>query len=107
MKRAVLSKAAVVAGAVVAFLVLLPVLERIVLLGVVVLAAGVVVTILAVATLGNLARRHPIVDLAIGAWLVHRHERRMRRAIGARNSSARSRYASPWAPPDPRTRARW
>ncbi len=107
MKRDVLTKVVIIAGAVVAGLLLLPVLEEIAVLGVVVLAVGVLVTILAVSTLGHLARRHPLADLLIGAWLLRRHERRVRRAIDARSWLTRSTYPSQWAPPDPRSRSPW
>jgi hypothetical protein len=96
----------VIVGAVVAGLLLLPVIEEIALLGVVALAAGIVMALLAASTLGRLARRYPLLGVLIGAWLLHRHERR-RRAIDARSWTARSPYPSPRAPPDPRTRSPW
>ena len=30
-------------------------------------------------------RRHPIGDLILGAWLLHRHERRLQQIVDARN----------------------
>ncbi len=107
MRRDVLTKAAIVIGAVVAGLVLLPIVEAVAVAGVLVLVLGACLALFALAVLWHVVRRHPIVDVLIGAWLIHRHDRKVRRAIDARSWPTRRAYPSPWAPPDPRTRSPW
>ena len=97
------TKVAIVAGTIVAGLVFLPVLEEIAVIGVLFLLAVVCLVIFLVAALWHVARRHPTVGVLVGAWLVHRHDRRVRRAIDARSWL----YPSSWAPPDPRSRSPW
>ncbi len=102
-RKEALTKAAIVAGVVVAGLVLLPVIEEIAVAGVLLLVVGACVTVFVLAVLWHAARRHPLVDVLIGVWLLRRHDRRARRAVDARSWP----YRSPWAPPDPRTRSPW
>ena len=97
------TKVAIVAGTIVAGLVLLPVLEEIAVVGVLFLVAVVSFALFVLAVLWHVVRRHPTVGVLVGAWLVHRHDRRVRRTIDARNSP----WSSSWAPPDPRTRSPW
>lgn len=107
MRRDTLTKAAIVVGAVVATLVLLPLLEEIVVAGALFLTAGAFLVFFALAVLWHVARRHPLADVLIAAWLLHRHERRVRRVIDAQSWSARGTHPSSWPPPDPRTRSPW
>ena len=102
-RKEALTKAAIVAGAVLAGLVLLPVVEEIAVAGVLLLVVGACVTVFVLAVLWHAARRHPLVDVLIGVWLLHRHDRRARRAVDARSWP----HPNPWAPPDPRTRSPW
>ena len=102
-RKEALTKAVILAGAVVAGLVLLPVVEEIAVAGVLLLAVGACVTVFVLAVLWHAARRHPLVDVLIGAWLLRRHDRSARRAVDARSWP----HPNPWAPPDPRTRSPW
>ena len=96
-------KVAIVAGTIVAGLVFLPVLEEIAVVGVLFLVAVASFALFVLAVLWHAARRHPTAGVLVGAWLVHRHDRRVRRAIDARSWP----FPSSWAPPDPRTRSHW
>ena len=97
------TKVGIVARAIIAGLVLLPVLEEIAVMGVFFLVAVVSFALFVLAVLWHAARRHPMVGLLVGAWLVRRHDRRVRRATDARSWP----YPSSWAPPDPRSRSPW
>ena len=97
------TKVAIVAGTIVAGLVLLPVLEEIAVIGVLFLLAVASLIVFVLAVLWHAARRHPTVGVLVGAWLVHRHDRRVRRTIDARSWP----FPSSWAPPDPRSRSPW
>ncbi len=103
MTRDLLTKAAVALGAVVVGLVVLPVVEEIAVAAVLLLVVGACLALVTFAALWHVARRHPLADLLLGAWLVHRLERRMRRAVDAR--SWPTQRSLPWPPPDPRTRS--
>ncbi len=103
MSRDVFTKAAIVVGAVLVGLVLLPVVEEIAVLGILLLVVGTVVALLAGGVLWQVARRHPLLDVLLGAWLLYRHERRVRRAIDARSRSVPSSRPTSWTPPDART----
>lgn len=107
MGRDGLKKAAITTGAVVAGLVLLPVLAEVAAVVVLALAVVAVLALLSVAGLWHVARRHPLLDVLVAAWLLHRHDRRLRRTIDARSWPTPSTRRSPWAPPDPRSRSPW
>jgi hypothetical protein len=92
MRPGTLRKAAVVGVGVALGLVLLPVLEEIVVVGMLVLVAGVCLGLLAVGTTWRVARRHPLLGALVGAWLLDRHERRVHRVIDARSRPV-------WPPP--------
>ena len=97
------TKVGIVVGTVLAGLVLIPALEEIAVMGVLFLVAVVSFALFVLVVLWHAARRHPMVGVLVGAWLVHGHDRRVRRAVDARSWPC----PSPWAPPDPRTRSHW
>jgi hypothetical protein len=43
--------------------------------------------VLALAVAWRVARRHPVADLVVGAWLLRRHERRQQQVVDARSWS--------------------
>jgi len=62
--------------------------------------------ILGLAVTWRAARRHPVADLLIGAWLLRRHEHRQQRILDAWSwPRAQQPYEDPgWSPPGARTR---
>ena len=97
------TKVGIVAGTVVAGFVLLPVLEEIAVIGVLFLLAVACLVMFVLAVLWHAVRRRPMVGVLVGAWLVHSHDRRVRRAVDARSWP----YPSSWARPDLRSRSPW
>ena len=97
------TRVGIVAGTIVAGLVLLPVLKEIAVIGVLFLLAVASLIVFVPVVLWHVVRRHPTASVLLGAWLVHRHDRRVRWTIDARSSP----WSSSWAPPDPGSRSHW
>jgi len=63
--------------------------------------------LLALAIAWRVARRHPVADVLVAAWLLRRHERRQQRIVDARSwSRVEQPYEDRTWPPGPRP-PRW